>query len=665
MLLRLLPALCLLAITQGVERHFNLTVAMRLAMEYGENCDYLGQHCEPNYLGYVKGDKLFYHNASANTGDPGVELPVPADSGMLVLDGNYRAVTAVNGQVPGPAIEVDEGDVVVVRLTNKLDNAATTLHFHGMYQRGTPWMDGVSQITQCAVLPQETFTYRFIAEPAGTHFWHAHHGVQRPAGIFGALIVRPKTPQHKCDIQEADTMILSVWQHMDSESLFVKRDGPGWFPNGPEQAPWKWSRDVSGKLVGEIPMASGLINGRGRFNGNSVNLTVFEAKPGVPHCFRVVASQEGKALRLSVDSHQMQVLASDGHPIEPVSVQSVIIFPGETFDVQVSPTAGVSTTSKNFWVRADTLEVGLNHSLVAILRYPGAAESDPDSGRTICSAQRRCGVLNCPFPSYHPLDYTDCIQMDQARDAAPSPVPATKGLNQTWLNFAFEPSINNRRFAAGSAPPLTQRSEAGMKECDPDVCDKSPFPSQPCECTHYATVPHNYTVQLILTNLGVGGFGMHPVHLHGHDFRVLKIGFPPVFPDTGAVCKWPAGDAHPTCKQTEDIICEDGTGCAVARWNGTAPVLNRDRPPVKNTVVVPPGGYTVVEFESNNPGWWHLHCHMAHHLQSGMGMILNEAPEMQAQFPAPPGFPRCGSLDDTSELAAHVAQARSKWEQMQ
>ena len=103
--------------------------------------------------------------------------------------GFYRSIPTVNGQVPGPSIEVDEGDVVVVHLQNKLENAATTIHWHGMYaavvsffvfeciclhginlfenlqclryQRGTPWMDGVSAITQCAVLPGQVMLSNF------------------------------------------------------------------------------------------------------------------------------------------------------------------------------------------------------------------------------------------------------------------------------------------------------------------------------------------------------------------------------------------------------------------------------------------------------------------------------------------------------------------------
>ncbi len=75
-----------------------------------------------------------------------------------------RNVITVNGIVPGPTIEVYEGTEVVVTIVNNLENEATTIHFHGMYQRGTPWMDGVSSVSQCAVLPSSSFTYRFIAE---------------------------------------------------------------------------------------------------------------------------------------------------------------------------------------------------------------------------------------------------------------------------------------------------------------------------------------------------------------------------------------------------------------------------------------------------------------------------------------------------------------------
>merc|ERR1712166_1246668 len=220
---RALVVLTLCCSVRAAERHFNFTVVPRMVMEYGQNCaNSFGQHCEPNYRAYLRDGVLYYKNSSANSGVLGIEQRVPDEDidNVLVIDGYYRTVTTVNGQVPGPPIEVDEGDTVVVHMYNNLDNAAVTLHWHGMYQRGTPWMDGVSGVTQCGVLPGTSFTYRFKAEPAGTHSWHAHHGVERPEGLFGALIVHPRQPRQdpspKC-IQESQNLVLSIWQHEDTQ----------------------------------------------------------------------------------------------------------------------------------------------------------------------------------------------------------------------------------------------------------------------------------------------------------------------------------------------------------------------------------------------------------------------------------------------------------------
>jgi FtsP/CotA-like multicopper oxidase with cupredoxin domain len=62
-----------------------------------------------------------------------------------------RPVLVMNGQFPGPLIEVNEGDRVLVNVTNQLQNG-TSMHWHGFYQNGTNWMDGTSGITQVSVI---------------------------------------------------------------------------------------------------------------------------------------------------------------------------------------------------------------------------------------------------------------------------------------------------------------------------------------------------------------------------------------------------------------------------------------------------------------------------------------------------------------------------------
>lgn len=196
-------------------------------------------------------------------------------------------------------------------------------------------------------------------------------------------------------------------------------------------------------------------------------------------------------------------------------------------------------------------------------------------------------------------------------------------------------------------------------------CDKQVFPKQPCACTHYRSIPFNKTVQVVAMNLGPGAFGLHPVHLHGHSFHVMKIGYPPFYNDTGAICRWPKGAQHPSCLSTEDIESGNGTGFATAHWkHGLVPSLNFDRPVRKDTVIIPPGGYAVLRFRTDNPGWWHMHCHMAHHLMSGMGMFWEEAPELQDRFPPPQGFPKCKSFKDSSQFAAATLDSRGRWESL-
>lgn len=72
-----------------------------------------------------------------------------------------RPVIGINGQWPCPKIEANVGDTIVVHLTNKLGNQTTGIHFHGIDQISTNWMDGPSMVTQCPLPPDSSMTYSF------------------------------------------------------------------------------------------------------------------------------------------------------------------------------------------------------------------------------------------------------------------------------------------------------------------------------------------------------------------------------------------------------------------------------------------------------------------------------------------------------------------------
>ena len=80
---------------------------------------------------------------------------------VIVMDGIERAVIAVNNSIPGPPIIAYEGQELVVHVKNHLLSDAITIHWHGLHQRGSPFMDGVAYVTQCPIEAGQTFTYRF------------------------------------------------------------------------------------------------------------------------------------------------------------------------------------------------------------------------------------------------------------------------------------------------------------------------------------------------------------------------------------------------------------------------------------------------------------------------------------------------------------------------
>ena len=98
----------------------------------------------------------------------------------IPANGYTRTVEVVNRMLPGPTIQVCLGDIIVVNVENKLKSQrASSIHWHGLFQKGTQYMDGVGMVTQCPILPHTSFTYVFQANNSGTHMWHSHSGAQR------------------------------------------------------------------------------------------------------------------------------------------------------------------------------------------------------------------------------------------------------------------------------------------------------------------------------------------------------------------------------------------------------------------------------------------------------------------------------------------------------
>lgn len=124
-----------------------------------------------------------------------------------------------NGSVPGPMIEIVEGDRVRIIFENKLPEA-TTVHWHGL--EIPIEMDGTPYISQPMVEPGGIFVYEFTVNQHGTFFYHSHGAMQEMLGMIGMFVVHPKTP-HTPRVDKDFAMILQGW------ALLPNNDVPNTF----------------------------------------------------------------------------------------------------------------------------------------------------------------------------------------------------------------------------------------------------------------------------------------------------------------------------------------------------------------------------------------------------------------------------------------------------
>ncbi|XP_078590744.1 uncharacterized protein LOC144870452 isoform X1 [Branchiostoma floridae x Branchiostoma japonicum] len=643
--------------------HFSLVIRRTKTMTHTRN---LNGRRDTNSVKLRDDGRLELFSPLGNPAHPGKEnvngTLVPMEE-VITTDGVQRNVITVNDMFPGPTIEVVEGAQVVVKVTNKLLTEATGIHWHGLHMRSTPYMDGVPYVTQCPIMPRESFVYRFRAEPAGTHFYHSHLGTQREDGLFGALIVhRARSP-----IMPSIPVLLHDWYHIEatpywtSNMFGLDHAGDGEYMLGAYERPF--SHD--GVKVSSRVFNSALINGRGRFGDNRAPLNTFMVPSGGHVNFRIIHVGPDYPFRFSVDQHELTVTASDGLDMTPRRVQSVIIYPGESYDVRINGTARPDL----YWVRAETLRVGhctkcypydevvvvpddVTEEVRAILRYQGVtADRDPTTTKRGCTNDNPCHVFNCPFAGYPEHLHTSCINMNDVEALAlpsegagqPKATDRYAGHSRTTeaadvieiflnFNFAIGSSVNGRRFI-GPTAPLHQNTTAATVPCDEELCLRSG-----CRCTHIIDIPYNQTIQLVMYNtFAPTSQTHHSVHIHGHAFQVVAMGYPSYNKTTGRYMQ-----------PNTDVKCKNDLWlCTDATWRDGPPLLNLINPPLKDTVLVPANGYTVVRFRSDNPGHWMLHCHNDQHMNEGMALVLREAADRHP--PPPAGFPTCGGFTWSSE----------------
>ena len=252
-------------------------------------------------------------------GDPDREYHLTAtESEVTVAPGESHAGWTYDGEYPGPEIRAVEGERVRVTLENDLPEE-TTIHWHGMVLDGDNAMDGVRGVTQAAIEPGAAFVYEFDAEPAGTHWYHSHVGLQLDRELLGPLIIEEREPHVEYDTEA--TLVLD--EHLPGEPRVVSAsEGGGGGMGG--------MGGMSGEFPDAPPAEGTLINGLLPAEPATV-----EIEAGDRIRLRLINAAAATTYRFGIDNHELLVTHTDGPAVEPVAVDTLDIGMGERYDVVV------------------------------------------------------------------------------------------------------------------------------------------------------------------------------------------------------------------------------------------------------------------------------------------------------------------------------------------
>ncbi|KAN0136672.1 laccase [Lactarius tabidus] len=392
---------------------------------------------------------------------------------VIAPDGYQRSTTLAGGSFPGPIIRGMKGDNfsinVIDCLTDTSMNLGTSIHWHGIFQKNTNYDDGVASVTQCPLIPSESFLYSFNSlDQTGTYWYHSHYKMQYCDGLRGVFIIEdPDDPQrYLYDVDDDSTVItLADWLHFSST------------------------------IAPQIPtFNSTLINGKGNYPGSpsQVELATVNVSKGMRYRFRLVAISCSAGFLFSIDGHTMTVIEVEGNNVQPLEVDSLVLLAGQRYSVVVEANQDVD----NYWIRALPNSPGQNFSdltNLAVLHYAGAANANPTEDPT----------ANIPV-SVQPLVETDLHPGNPFPGGADININLDVTFDRTLGNFL----VNGVAFDPPTVPVLLQIL-SGTKNASELVPAGSIYGLQ-----------RNKSVELTIPAVAVGA--PHPIHLHGHSFSVVR-----------------------------------------------------------------------------------------------------------------------------------------------
>ncbi|ONH64974.1 Iron transport multicopper oxidase FET3 [Cyberlindnera fabianii] len=385
-----------------------------------------------------------------------------------------RKVVVINDQWPAPQVRVHKDDRVVVHLTNNFTEEDTSLHFHGIFQRGSSFMDGPSMISQCPIPPGETFTYNFTVEgQSGTYWYHSHSAAQYGDGLRGVFIIEDDADETDLKYDADLAIILSDWYHTESQTLVDGLFTEGSYGNEPH---------IDSSLFNESASQD------------------IKVEPGKTYLLRVVNAGMSATQLLYAEDHIMTIVEIDGVKVHPQEVDSLSISTGQRYAVLIKTK---DTRDKNYPLVQMTNIMMRKRYTIQWLVYDESLPMDSSS-----VSKKTTHQLN-------PVDDITLIPMSQT-PLLPNPT------HQITLEYDsdYYGEGRTRYYTINGHPHLSPRVPTINTIFSANATSVN-NPSIYGAATNAILISKDDIIEIVVNSYD---HMKHPFHLHGHNFQVIARG---------------------------------------------------------------------------------------------------------------------------------------------
>lgn len=545
---------------------------------------------------------------SAHAGNKGVfelagnEFDLTVGHSAVDIGGRRGHAITVNGTLPGPLLRLREGDMLTLRVHNKLDED-TSIHWHGLL---LPFqMDGVPGLSFPGIRPGETFTYEFPLKQNGTYWYHSHSGLQEQAGHFGPIIIDPAGAD-SVQYDREYVLMLSDWTFEHPHKLFARLKKESHVYNFQQRTAFDFLKDAKEDGLGAA-IADRAMWGRMRMsaadiadvtgaaytyliNGHSTadNWTAI-FNTGERIRLRIINASAMTIFNFRIPGLPMTVVQADGLNVRPVETDEFQIGVAETYDVIVEPKRA----------RA----------------YAIVAESIDRSGQAVATFAPESGMrAAAPLLRERPL----LTHKDMAMSHG--------SMNHTTMDHNALNHGSTDHAAMATAERQTHDHKRGFGV---DMLAETPANRLDEPGLGLDGVPHRVLRYSQLRSLEPNPDTRAPeremeIHLTGNMERFM----------------W-SFDGVKFSEITKPIILHEGERVRVTLVNDTMMthpihlhgmffdlvVDESDHKPRKHTVNVKPGDKFSFDVTADAVGDWAFHCHLLFHMHAGMMQVVSVLPK--------------------------------------